>query len=108
MRHRIREQSYVDPELLKQVRAYEAAMGCTHSAFTTRDTTAPVAALPNEFRLAVVSPLPLSCLPRLPRARCLPPAGARRRAVSGQASAPSPSNQIRPAPRWTSTASHPV
>jgi hypothetical protein len=35
MRHRIREQSYVDPELLKQVRAYEAAMGCTHSAFTT-------------------------------------------------------------------------
>ena len=34
MRHRIREQSYVDPELLKQVRAYEAAKGWTHSAFT--------------------------------------------------------------------------
>ncbi len=34
MRHRIREQSYVDPELLQQVRAYEAAKGGTHSAFT--------------------------------------------------------------------------
>jgi hypothetical protein len=34
MRHKIREQSYVDPELLAQVRAYEAAKGWTHSAFT--------------------------------------------------------------------------
>lgn len=34
MRHKVREQSYVDPELLKQVRTYEAAQGCTHSAFT--------------------------------------------------------------------------
>ena len=34
MRRRIREQSYVDPELLQQVRAYEAAKGWTHSAFT--------------------------------------------------------------------------
>ena len=34
MRHRVREQSYVDPELLKKVQAYEAAMGWTHSAFT--------------------------------------------------------------------------
>jgi hypothetical protein len=34
MRHKIREQSYVDPELLKQVQAYEAAKGCTHTAFT--------------------------------------------------------------------------
>jgi hypothetical protein len=35
MRHRIREQSYVDPELNRQVRAYEAARGWNHSAFTT-------------------------------------------------------------------------
>jgi hypothetical protein len=34
MRHKIREQSYVDPELLAQVWAYEAAKGWTHSAFT--------------------------------------------------------------------------
>ena len=34
MRHKIREQSYVDPELLAQVRAYEAAKGWRHSAFT--------------------------------------------------------------------------
>ena len=34
MRHRIREQSYVDPELNQQVRAFEAAKGWTHSAFT--------------------------------------------------------------------------
>lgn len=35
MRHRVREQSYLDPELNRQVRAYEAAKGWTHSAFTT-------------------------------------------------------------------------
>ena len=35
MRHRIREQSYLDPELNRQVRAYEAAKGWKHSAFTT-------------------------------------------------------------------------
>lgn len=34
MRHRIREQSYLDPVLNRQVRAYEAAKGWTHSAFT--------------------------------------------------------------------------
>ena len=34
MRHRIREQSYVDPELNRQVRAYEPQDGWTHSAFT--------------------------------------------------------------------------
>lgn len=34
MRNKIREQSYVDPELLKQVQTYEAAKGWTHSAFT--------------------------------------------------------------------------
>jgi hypothetical protein len=35
MRLRIREQSYVAPDLLHQVHAYEAARGWTHSAFTT-------------------------------------------------------------------------
>ena len=34
MRRRIREQSYVDPDLLQRARAYEAARGWTHSAFT--------------------------------------------------------------------------
>ena len=34
MRHKIREQSYLDPELLKQVKAYEAAKGWKHNAFT--------------------------------------------------------------------------
>lgn len=34
MRYRIREQSYIDAELNRQVRAYAAAKGWTHSAFT--------------------------------------------------------------------------
>ena len=34
MRRKTREQSYVDPELLKQVKAYRAAKGWTHTAFT--------------------------------------------------------------------------
>jgi hypothetical protein len=34
MRHQIREQSYIDAELNRQVRAYEAKMGWKHSAFT--------------------------------------------------------------------------
>lgn len=36
MRRKIREQSYLDPELLKQVKAYEAAMGWRHNAFTKK------------------------------------------------------------------------
>lgn len=34
MRHKVREQSYLDPDLLRKARAYEAAQGWTHSAFT--------------------------------------------------------------------------
>ena len=34
MRHLVREQSYIDPELNRQVQAYEAKMGWKHSAFT--------------------------------------------------------------------------
>lgn len=34
MRHKVREQSYVNPELQKQVQAYASAKGWTRSAFT--------------------------------------------------------------------------
>ena len=38
MRHLIREQSYIDHELNRQVQAYEAKMGWKHSAFTREAT----------------------------------------------------------------------
>jgi hypothetical protein len=35
MRHKVREQSYVDPDLLRKAQAYAAAKRWKHSAFTT-------------------------------------------------------------------------